>query len=94
MRPQVRREEVSAMKQCYHTIIKPRQDGWYVGWVEEVPGTITRARSLREVREKLRESLQIMLDSNRAEARQFMDDSCLQEMLELDVVDELEVMTH
>jgi predicted RNase H-like HicB family nuclease len=82
------------MKQCYHTIIKPRHDGWYVGWVEEVPGTITRARSLREVRSKLRESLQIMLDTNRAEARQFMDDSCLQETLELDVADELEVMTH
>jgi len=29
------------MKQRYHTIIKPSTNGWFVGWVEEVPGTIT-----------------------------------------------------
>ena len=27
------------MKQQYHTIIKPESNGWFVGWVEEIPGT-------------------------------------------------------
>ncbi|MFT3785833.1 MAG: type II toxin-antitoxin system HicB family antitoxin [Tepidisphaeraceae bacterium] len=72
------------MKQCFHTIIKPRSDGWFVGWVEEMPGTVTRARSLDECRAKLRESLQIMIETHRSEARMFMDRTCLQEMLEVE----------
>ena len=76
------------MKQCFHSIIKPRSDGWYVGWVEEIPGTITRARTLGECREKLRESLMLIIESNRSEARLWADRSCLQEALEVDVPDE------
>lgn len=73
------------MKQHYHTIIKPTRDGWYVGWVEEVPGTITYGRSLEECRRNLRDALAIMLDSIRSEARIGLDDRCLQEMLEIEV---------
>ena len=73
------------MKQHYHTIIKPTRDGWYVGWVEEVPGTITYGRSLDECRRNLRDALAIMLDSIRSEARIGLDDHCLQEMLEIEV---------
>ena len=61
------------MKQRYHTIIKPEPNGWFVGWVEEVPGTITRGRSLDECRRNLRESLQLMLDTHRDEARLGLD---------------------
>jgi predicted RNase H-like HicB family nuclease len=73
------------MKQHYHTIIKPTRDGWFVGWVEEVPGTITYGRSLEECRRNLRDALAIMLDSIRSEARIGLDDRCLQEMLEIEV---------
>ena len=34
------------MKQCYHTIIAQRSDGWFVGWVEEFRGTMTYGRTL------------------------------------------------
>ena len=73
------------VKQKYHTIIKPTQDGWFVGWVEEVPGTITVGNSLDDCRRNLRDSLAIMLDTIRSEARIGMDDSCIQEMLEIEV---------
>lgn len=75
------------MKQRYHTIIKPMQDGWFVGWVEEVPGTITYGRTLDECRQNLRNALSIMLESIRSEARIGLDDRCLQEMLEIEVED-------
>ena len=75
------------MKQRYHTIIKPEANGWFVGWVEEVPGTITQARSLDQCRENLRDALELMLQTHRAEARMALDGTCIQESLEIDVPD-------
>jgi len=73
------------MKQRYHTIIKPERNGWFVGWVEEVPGTITHGRSLTECRRNLRAALQLMLETNRHEARLPLDASCIQESIEVDL---------
>lgn len=79
------------MKQRYHTIIKPEANGWYVGWVEEVPGTMCLGRSLSECRQKLRESLELMVETYRDDARLRLDNSCLQESIEIDVP---ELATH
>lgn len=75
------------MKQCYHTIIKPRRDGWFVGWVEEVPGTITLGRSLQECQRNLRDALQLILETNRDEARLALDHTCIQGRIEIDFSD-------
>ena len=75
------------MKQRYHTIIKPDPNGWFVGWVEEVPGTITRGRSLDECRRNLKDSLQLMLDTHRDEARLALDASCIEGCIDIDVAD-------
>ena len=72
------------MRQRYHTIIKPQRTGWFVGWVEEVPGTITHGRSLDECRSNLKEALQLMIETHRDEARQSLDPSCIQEAIEID----------
>jgi predicted RNase H-like HicB family nuclease len=74
------------MKQRYHTIIKPT-NGWFVGWVEEIPGTITHGRSLEECRRNLRDALQLMVETHRDEARLGLDPSCIQEAIEIDVTD-------
>ena len=60
---------IESVKQRYHTIIKPQHAGWFVGWVEEIPGTITHGKSLEECRENLKDSLQIMLETHRDEAQ-------------------------
>ena len=73
------------MKQRYHTIIKPERNGWFVGWVEEIPGTITHGKSLDECRQNLKDSLQLMLETRRDEARIALDASCIQESIEIDV---------
>jgi len=75
------------MKQRYHTIIKADTNGWFVGWVEEIPGTISQGRSLDECRQNLRDSLQLMLETHRDEARLGLDASCIQEAIEIDVID-------
>ena len=76
------------MKQRYHTIIKPEPNGWFVCWVEEIPGTITQAKSLTECRENLRDALRLMIDTHRDEARMGLDASCLQESIEIDFEDD------
>lgn len=73
------------MKQQYHTIIKPERNGWFVGWVEEIPGTITGGKTLDECRRNLRESLQLMVHTHRDEARLGLDRSCIQELVEIEL---------
>lgn len=46
------------------------QDGdWWIGYVEELPGANTQGRSLEEVRENLKEAVQLVLEANRDLAR-------------------------
>jgi predicted RNase H-like HicB family nuclease len=77
------------MRQRYHTIIKPSSNGWFVGWVEEVPGTITHGRSLDECRANLKDSLQLMVETNRDSARVGLDPSCILEAIEIDLADSM-----
>jgi predicted RNase H-like HicB family nuclease len=42
----------------------------YVGFVEELPGANTQGASLDEARENLREAIRLVLDANRALARE------------------------
>ena len=80
------------MRQRFHSIIKPRPDGSFVGWIEEIPGTISRARSLKECRAQLRDSLELILQTHRSEARLWMDRTCLHEEVEVETPDELELV--
>jgi predicted RNase H-like HicB family nuclease len=75
------------MKQSYHTIIKPEKNGWFVGWVEEIPGTITHGRSLDECRQNLKSALELMVETRRDESRRCMDANCIQEAIEIDTID-------
>lgn len=76
------------MIQRYHTIIRPQPNGWYIGWVEEIPGTITYGESLERCRANLRESLKLMVETHRDEARIGLDPTCILEPIEIDVSEE------
>ena len=42
-----------------------RKDGkWYLGWVEEIPGVNTQGKTLKEVKENLKEALLLVLETN------------------------------
>lgn len=52
------------MRREYTAIIQKRGK-WYIGWVEEVPGVNTQARTLSEIRRNLKEALRLILEENR-----------------------------
>ena len=81
------------MRQRFHTIIRP-ENGRFVGWVEEIPGTITQGKSLGECRERLRDALELVLETHRQEARLGLSARCIQESIEVDVEDPVEIPFH
>jgi len=48
------------------TAIYKKFGNWYVGWVEEIPGANTQGKTLKEVKENLKESLALILETNKA----------------------------
>jgi predicted RNase H-like HicB family nuclease len=56
------------MQREYTAIVK-QDGGWWIGWIEEVPGVNCQERTQDELIETLRLTLQEALDFNRDEAR-------------------------
>lgn len=52
------------MKAEFTAVIEKRDD-WYVAFVEELPGVNTQGKTLREVRENLKEALALIIEANR-----------------------------
>ncbi len=51
-----------------YTAILKRDGDWWIGWIEEVPGTNCQEASREELVESIRIALQEALDFNRQEA--------------------------
>jgi len=43
-----------------------KSGGWYLGWVEEIPGVNTQGKTLQEVKKNLKEALGLVLEINRS----------------------------
>ena len=56
------------------TAVIIRRGPWYVGYVEELPGVNTQARTLKRGRENLREALHLVLQANREVAENELGD--------------------
>ncbi|MEM6314563.1 MAG: type II toxin-antitoxin system HicB family antitoxin [Planctomycetota bacterium] len=52
-----------------YTAIIQREDDWWVGWVEEVPGVNCQERTREELVDSIQEALAEMLELNREAAR-------------------------
>jgi predicted RNase H-like HicB family nuclease len=52
------------MQQEFTGVIEKRGN-WYIGYVEELPGVNTQGKTLKEVRENLREALCLIIQANR-----------------------------
>lgn len=51
----------------YTAIIK-KDSGWWIGWIEEIPGVNSQGKTRKELIENLRSALGEALEMNRAEA--------------------------
>ena len=53
-----------------YTAVMKQDGGWWIGWIEEVPGVNCQEASREDLLETLRVTLQEALEFNRQEARQ------------------------
>ena len=51
------------------TAIVMFQDGWWIGWIEEIPGANAQERTKDELLESLREAARDIIEINRERAR-------------------------
>jgi predicted RNase H-like HicB family nuclease len=48
-----------------YTAIMKKQDDWWIGWIEEIPGVNCQERTRQELRETLRITLKEAIELNR-----------------------------
>ena len=53
---------VRLMKRIFNVVIEQDGDGYYVGNVPELPGCHTQAKSLDELRERIKEAIELYLE--------------------------------
>ena len=62
------------MELVFTAVFKKVPEG-YIGFIEELPGANTQGATLDEARENLREAAELVLEANRALAREEMGES-------------------
>ena len=55
------------MKRSFNAVIK-QDDGWWIGWVEEIPGVNSQGKTRAELLKNLRSALKEALEFNREDA--------------------------
>jgi predicted RNase H-like HicB family nuclease len=68
-------DKLSLVTQTFTAVFEPAEEGGYVAFVEEVPGAISQGETLDEARENLKEALALMLEVNRENALEGVDES-------------------
>jgi predicted RNase H-like HicB family nuclease len=53
------------MQREFTSVIEKRGN-WYIGYIEELAGVNTQGKTLKEVRENLKEALRSIIEANRA----------------------------
>lgn len=56
------------------TAVFEKVDGWYIGYIQELPGANVQEKTLEEARESLQEAIALILISNRELAEQKISD--------------------
>lgn len=72
------------MKQQFTAVYK-KSGKWYLGWVEEFPGVNTQGKTLKEVKENLKEALLLIIETNRLINKTEFDRKVLKEPLTVSV---------
>jgi len=56
------------MKRSFNAVVK-QDAGWWIGWVEEIPGVNSQGKTRAELLKNLRSALKEALEFNREDAR-------------------------
>ena len=68
------------MNNVYSAIIK-KEDGWWIGWIKEVPGVNCQERTREELIETLKITLKEALEFNKQDALAFAGDDYQEEQI-------------
>jgi predicted RNase H-like HicB family nuclease len=68
------------MNRAFTAVIK-QDEGWWIGWVEEVAGVNSQGRTRDELLANLRSALREVLEMNREEALKQAEDSYEEEAI-------------
>jgi len=68
------------MSQTYNAVVK-EDAGWWIGWIEEIPGVNSQGKTREELIENLRSALGEALEFNREEARAAAKDNYKEESI-------------
>jgi len=58
---------LKSMKKEFTAVIK-RDSGWWIGWIEEIPGVNSQGKTKAELKKNLRSALSEALEFNREDA--------------------------
>lgn len=47
------------------TAVYKKDKGTYIGWIEEIPGVNTQGKTLKELKENLKEAVLLILETNK-----------------------------
>lgn len=73
---------ILSMAQTYTAVIK-QDAGWWIGWIEEIPGVNSQGKTRDELIENLRSALTEALEFNREEARKAAQGEFVEESIAL-----------
>ncbi|HEV7484312.1 MAG TPA: type II toxin-antitoxin system HicB family antitoxin [Thermoanaerobaculia bacterium] len=63
------------MTQTFTAVYSPAEEGGYIAFVEEIPGANSQGETLDEARDNLKEALEMMLEMNRENTLDGVDES-------------------
>ncbi len=66
-----------------YTAVIQQNEGWWIGWIEEVPGVNCQSETRDGLLDDLRDALREALEMNRTDARALAGDSAEEELLTL-----------
>ena len=66
--PREAAQSIPVKLQSYTAVIR-KGEGWWIGWVEEIPGVNSQGKTRAELLKNLRSALREALELNREEAR-------------------------
>jgi len=72
------------MKNEYTAILK-KEDDWWIGWIEEVPGVNCQERTREELIETLKITLKEALEFNKQDALAFAGDDYQEEQIAVSI---------
>jgi len=63
------------------TAIYKKSGKWYLGWVEEIPGANTQGKTLKEVKENLKEAVLLILQAYKKSSKKEIKGKVIKESL-------------